>query len=261
MWGQYPRGYGEAAHDWPWTAIRDGLAGSKNVFQRLLRALLMVQVPPWVSNMTINLGFLDKAFIGENRLSPADTQYEMLPRLESIRVMRKKLGVTQKELARKCDISASMINQIESGRSKPGYDTAKRIFDELVSMESRDHSQKAGTLCSEEIVQLGVQDTLLDAVKRMRQHSISQIPVFSDGDPVGVITEDGIVRHLASEDEEGLRHTRLADAMEPCPPIVDHDTPSVVLVPLIRYSKCILVSKESTIIGIITASDTLKMME
>ena len=49
--------------------------------------------------------------------------------------------------------------------------------------------------------------------------------------------------------------------MESAPPIVDYDTPANVLVPLIRYSKCILVSKKSEIVGIITASDTLKMME
>jgi len=32
-------------------------------------------------------------------------------------------------------------------------------------------------------------------------------------------------------------------------------------VPLIRFSKCILVSKNTKLVGIITASDTLKMME
>jgi predicted transcriptional regulator len=78
---------------------------------------------------------------------------------------------------------------------------------------------------------------------------------------VGVISEDGIVRHLADLGEAELKNAKLADTMEPVPPIVDYDTPANVLVPLIRYSKCILVSKKSKIIGIITASDTLKMME
>ena len=49
--------------------------------------------------------------------------------------------------------------------------------------------------------------------------------------------------------------------MEPVPPIVDYDTPANSLVPLIRFSKCILVAKKSKIFGIITATDTLKMME
>ena len=54
---------------------------------------------------------------------------------------------------------------------------------------------------------------------------------------------------------------KIQDTMDAIPPIVDYETPANVLVPLIRYSKCILVSKNTKIVGIITASDTLKMME
>jgi len=95
----------------------------------------------------------------------------------------------------------------------------------------------------------------------MHKLSISQIPVFTNSEIVGVISEDGIVKHLADIGEVELKKAKLADTMDPVPPIVDYDTPANVLVPLIRYSKCILVSKKSKIVGIITASDTLKMME
>ena len=95
----------------------------------------------------------------------------------------------------------------------------------------------------------------------MHQLSISQIPVFSNSEIVGVISEDGIIKQLAAIGEVELKKAKLADTMDPVPPIVDYDTPANVLVPLIRYSKCILVSKKSKIVGIITASDTLKMME
>ena len=36
------RSYGEAAHDWPWTAIMDGPAGSKSVIRHLPHAFLLV---------------------------------------------------------------------------------------------------------------------------------------------------------------------------------------------------------------------------
>jgi predicted transcriptional regulator len=175
--------------------------------------------------------------------------------------MRLKIGITQKKLASLTGVSTSMINQIESGRSQPSYDTAKKIFDNLASLEGKSSSHKAGDFCSKDIVKLRPNNTLHDAIKKMHELSISQIPVFNGQDLVGVISEDGIVKHLADVGESELKNARLADTMEPVPPIVDFDTPANVLVPLIRYSKCILVSKKSKIIGIITASDTLKMME
>ena len=51
--------------------------------------------------------------------------------------MRLKLGITQKKLAIMTGVSTSMINQIESGRSQPSYETAKRIFENLSNLESK----------------------------------------------------------------------------------------------------------------------------
>jgi len=171
------------------------------------------------------------------------------------------VGITQKKLATMTGVSTSMINQIESGRSQPSYETAKRVFDSLASLEGKSSSHKAGDFCSKDVVKLKPSNTLHDAIKKMHESSISQIPIFNGQELVGVISEDGIVKHLADVGESELKNAKLADTMEPVPPIVDYDTPANVLVPLIRYSKCILVSKKSKIIGIITASDTLKMME
>ena len=185
----------------------------------------------------------------------------MLPRVDAIKQMRQKVGITQKKLAIMAGVSTSMINQIESGRSQPSYETAKKIFDSLSNLEGRSSSHTAGDFCSKDIVKLKPTNTLHDAIKKMHNLSISQIPVFDGPDLVGVVSEDGIVKHLADVGEAELKNAKLSETMDPVPPIVDYNTPANVLVPLIRYSKCILVSKKSKIIGIITASDTLKMME
>ena len=58
----------------------------------------------------------------------------MLPRLETIKEERKKLNITQKKLASMTGVSTSMINQIESGRCKPSYNTAKKIFESLAKL-------------------------------------------------------------------------------------------------------------------------------
>ena len=185
----------------------------------------------------------------------------MLPRIDSIKQIRLKIGITQKKLAVMTGVSTSMINQIESGRSQPSYDTAKKIFENLAKLEGESSSHTAGDFCSKEIVKLKPSNTLHDAIKKMHELSISQIPVFVNSEIMGVVSEDGIVKHLADMGEAELKKAKLSETMDPIPPIVDFDTPANILVPLIRYSKCILVSKKSKIIGIITASDTLKMME
>lgn len=185
----------------------------------------------------------------------------MLPRIDSIKQIRTKLGITQKKLASMAGVSTSMINQIESGRSQPSYDTAKKIFDNLAALEGQSSLHKAGDFCSKDIVKIKPTNTLHDAIERMHKYSISQIPVFDGNNPVGVVSDDGIMRHLADVGESELKKAKLSETMEPPPPIVDFDTPANVLVPLIRFSKCVLVSKKSKFVGIITASDTLKMME
>jgi predicted transcriptional regulator len=54
---------------------------------------------------------------------------------------------------------------------------------------------------------------------------------------------------------------KVDDVMDPPPPIVDVKTPARALIPLVRFSKCALVSEKGNVIGIITTSDTLKMVE
>jgi predicted transcriptional regulator len=184
----------------------------------------------------------------------------MLPRLESIKPARLKLGFTQQKLASLTGVSTSMINQIESGRCQPSYSTARKIFEVLWSLESQS-SMKAGDICSKEITKLKVTDTLHDAIKKMQELSISQIPIFEGTEAVGLITEDDLVKHLLDSDETQRKKIKLVEIMESRPPIVEFNVPVKTLVTLVRFSKCILVSKNSKIIGIITASDTLKMME
>ena len=67
--------------------------------------------------------------------------------------------------------------------------------------------------------------------RRCRKFSISQVPVFDGDQPVGLITEDGIMRHLADVGETELKISRLSDTMDPVPPIVDYRRPRTCLFP------------------------------
>jgi len=52
----------------------------------------------------------------------------LLPKLYEIKKMRIGYGISQRQLAIMSNVSPSMINQIESGITKPSYETATRIF-------------------------------------------------------------------------------------------------------------------------------------
>jgi predicted transcriptional regulator len=78
---------------------------------------------------------------------------------------------------------------------------------------------------------------------------------------VGILTEDGLAKIMVEKDEKELRNMQVAHVMEPPPPVVDVSTPAKALIPLVRFAKCILVSEKGNVIGIVTITDTLKMVE
>ncbi|MBA3750214.1 MAG: CBS domain-containing protein [Nitrosopumilus sp.] len=184
----------------------------------------------------------------------------MLPRLDYIKQARVKLGVTQRKLALLCGISTSMINQIESGRCKPSYDTAKRIFEILLSMESN-VSIKAGDICNKNLITIQSEESLSTAIHKMRNHSISQLPVFNGSRLVGILTEDDLAKIVIEHNDRDIHLVKIASVMEPPPPLVDTSTPAKALISLVRFAKCVLVGEKGNVMGIITLTDTLKIVE
>ena len=186
--------------------------------------------------------------------------YGVLPRLEYIKQARIRLGITQRRLAALTGVSTSMVNQIESGRCKPSYETARKIFEILGSLEGRT-SMKVGDVCSRNLISVQKELRLHTAIDVMRKNSISQIPVFDGSKVVGILTEDTLARVMVEKDEKDLRNVPAAEYMDSPPPIVDVATPAKAVIPLVRFAKCILVSEKGNVIGIMTITDTLKMVE
>ena len=96
----------------------------------------------------------------------------------------------------------------------------------------------------------------------MRINSISQIPVFDGCRVVGILSEDGLAKNLIEKNKQKkMRDMPVSITMESPPPVVDISTPAKALVPLVRFAKCVLVGERGDVIGIITVTDTLKMVE
>ena len=178
----------------------------------------------------------------------------MLPSLETIKEERMKLHMTQKKLADMTGVSTSMINQIESKRCKPSYDTAKKIFESLAKVEGQISPRSAGDICSTKIEKLSPDNTVSDAGKIMHRKKIDQIPIFEGVELKGLITIDTINEYTERKE------VKIKNVMKPKPPIIDFEFPANGLAPLTRISGCIIVEKNSKIVGIITSSDLLKMM-
>jgi predicted transcriptional regulator len=184
----------------------------------------------------------------------------MLPKLEYIRQARLANGLTQRKLASLSGLSTSMINQIELGRCKPSYETARKIFEALNNLQGKT-SVKTGEICSRGIIFVMPNDTVAKAVELMRKNGYSQLPVLKDGLPIGLISEEGIMKALSSGNPAEVSKTVIQQIMEPSPPIIDEVTPAKTIVPLMRFSKVVLTSNRGGITGIITASDLLKLVE
>jgi len=184
----------------------------------------------------------------------------MFPRLDYIKQARVRLRLAQRELGTLSGVSTSMINQIESGRCKPSYETAKRIFEVLGSHEGQT-SLKAREICTLKVIYIQKNESLQRAIEKMRENSISQIPVFDGLKVVGLLSEDIVARSLLEQDKKSSQNRSISSIMEPPPPIVDGSTPAKALIPLVRFMKCVLVSEKGEVKGIVTVSDTLKMVE
>ena len=178
----------------------------------------------------------------------------ILPKLSEIIKLRKDVNMTQRELAKEVGVSPSMINQIESGSTQPSYLTASKIFQILSTKKGKRSPKNAGQICSSKIVKLKENDTIGKAEKTMLKEKIDQIPIFDGKEIKGLIT---IEICIATTNKK----SQISDIMEAAPPRVDVNTPANSLTNLIIVSKCVLVEKKSNVVGIITSSDILKIME
>jgi predicted transcriptional regulator len=151
-----------------------------------------------------------------------------------------------------------MINQIETGRCKPSYETAVKIFETLNNMELAS-SLRTGEVCSRSIVTASPNDTAIDVADQLRNTGFSQLPVMDGSKLVGLISEDEIIKLMLSNTNVDLKSVHVRAIMQPPPPLVHSSTPVKALVQLVRFSKAVLVTEENRVVGIVTASDILKL--
>jgi predicted transcriptional regulator len=182
----------------------------------------------------------------------------MLPDIRDIKKARKRIGITQKELAAMSGVSQSLIAKIESGTVRPAYENIKSI---LEAMESLGKGEKmvAKDIMSVKLVSVKRTDKVENAISMMRKFGYSQLPVFERGYPVGDISERTIVDIVSNGKDISEILSKDIDSVmdESLPTVKENESVEAVSI-LLKTNPAVLVAKEGKALGIITKADLFK---
>jgi predicted transcriptional regulator len=176
------------------------------------------------------------------------------PELIEIKQLRKKHGLTQSQLAKLARVSQSLIAKIESGNIDPTYSNVKRILEALHGIDSQ-KEPKAENLITKHIIGLGKNQAVIEAIKTMKSHQISQLPVLDGNAIVGLVSETTIIENMVQGKNPNV--LTVSEIMEEAPPIIVKTTPVSAVTELLRYFPLVIVAEKGKPIGVITKADVL----
>ncbi len=177
-----------------------------------------------------------------------------LPTAEDVKKLRKKVGLTQTELAEKAGVSQSLIARIESGSVDPRLSTLQKILNAMQAANKE--STTAKDIMFSPVITINSDAQVLEATELMRNKDISQLPVIKQGRPVGSINDQTIVQHLSKGQQ--IFQKRVEEIMEEAFPSVSPSTKiEVVNQLLVSGNSAILVIEKGEIVGIITKIDLI----
>ena len=186
-----------------------------------------------------------------------------LPDLGGIKSRRKKVHLTQTELANMVDVDRQVLGKIERGDYKSvDYDDAKRLLDELEVIEKATSVYVVGKtgaeVATKDIMYAESRETPLEVWIRMNETDISQFPVREGDLIVGSVTERSVNRAIL---QGAKRNIPLTDpsiralVVEPSFPEVDASTSLSLITLLLQDSLAVLLKDKGKVVGIVTNVD------
>jgi predicted transcriptional regulator len=178
----------------------------------------------------------------------------ILPEIKNVKIIRKKMGLTLKQFASKCNLEVSWIQQVESKRIKdPSYLKMKKIFD-MFESEKYGMQKTAGEMCvkKEKMISFKIGDLLDDANNIMREKGISQIPVFKKNICIGMVTDNVIMKMIGKNISGITIHPKMLDVV---PPSVNVKMPIHALLGILNSFEYVLVEKNGKNYGILVRQD------
>lgn len=170
-----------------------------------------------------------------------------------IKELRKEHGISQQKLAETVGISQAHIAKIENEKVNPTLSTVNNIMSVLKDAEQL----KCKELMKNNIISIKPNAKVLEAIELMRKFDISQMPVISKGMCLGSISEKIVIDNM----NKNVKRVLVRDIMEKPFPIISSEESVEVVKLLLKHMDAVLVSEKQKIVGIITKSDLLTLME
>lgn len=184
----------------------------------------------------------------------------MIPHtLDSIKTLRRKFHLNQKELANQAGVSQSLIAKIEAGKIDPSFTKAQQIFLALDQLREKEEV-KAKEVMKTKVCFAQHNEPLKEIIKTMKSKGISQMPVMLKERVIGILSESTILNKIA-EKPERVHIFKAEEVMEEAPPIVSLHTGLRTLLELLKDHSIVLVAEKGDIKGIISKSDLLEKVE
>jgi predicted transcriptional regulator len=173
--------------------------------------------------------------------------------ISEIKKIRKKLGLTQFDLARKSGVSQSLIAKIEAGRIDPSFSNTQKIFKALDEL-TKEEEFLAKDIMQKKIISVKANDKVSVVIKLMKKHGFSQVPVEEKGKIVGIVTEKILLEKIT----EDFAKLKIKEVMEEAPPIISPDTRVEVISNLLKHFQIVLVAEKGNYKGLISKTDLLE---
>jgi len=182
-----------------------------------------------------------------------------LPQLTEIQKQREKLSLTQTQLAEKAGVSQSLIARLEAATVDPRYSKVAKVFSALEELKGKEIEAKE--IMTKGVVGVRANQTIEDAAGVMKEHGVSQIPVYDGENTVGSISEENILGEIAKGiNMQTLSQEKVKEHMDSAFPTVKPDTPLSVVSALLEHNKAVLIQHAGKTTGIITNADLLKVI-
>lgn len=178
----------------------------------------------------------------------------MLPKLEDVKKLRKKIGLTQVGLAKLSGVSQSIIAKIERKYTVPNYSTAKKIFETLKKCEL-ESKLKAKDIMTPKIISVKPNDKVSIVAKTLNENNISQCPIINEGIIIGSVTEKDIIKNFLNPK---IKELPVKDIMDEPFPIISINTPLPIISTLLNDFPALIVTNKGIPKGIISKADLLK---